>query len=219
VARLVFFVALLVGAFAALAGRWDWWAGWTFLALFTLYSVALFLWLARVDPDLARERRQDADARNAPYERVVVPLMVFLEIALLVVAVLDAGRFRLSTVPLLARGLGWACLALTAAVLPWVFYTNSFASGVGRIQEDRDHHVITGGPYRYLRHPMYAANIVAFLGLPLALGSWWALLPAVLLAALFVARTALEDRMLQARLPGYAAYAQHTPYRLVPGVW
>lgn len=219
VTRLLFGVALLVGAIAALAGRWDWWAGWTFLAVFIVYSVALFLWLARVDPDLARERRQDVDERNASYERVVVPLMVFLEVALLVVATLDAGRFGPSTVPPGLRVLGWACLVVAGAVLPWVFHTNTFASGVGRIQEDRDHQVVSGGPYRYVRHPMYAAVIVAFLGLPLALGSWWALLPAALLVALFVVRTALEDRWLLVQLPGYAAYAQETRYRLLPRVW
>lgn len=217
--RLVILLALLVGAIAGLAGRWDWWPGWTFLGALILYSMALFFWLARVDPGLARERQRDADERNQPYERVVVPVMVVLEVALLSVAVLDSGRYGWSAVPVWARAAGWLMMALTGAMLPWVFRTNSFASGVGRIQDDREHRVVTGGPYRYVRHPMYAGVIIGFLGLPLALGSWWALIPGVLLAGLFVIRTALEDDMLHDQLAGYEAYARQTRYRLFPGIW
>jgi protein-S-isoprenylcysteine O-methyltransferase Ste14 len=217
--KVIVILAIMAGVIAGLAGRWDWWAGWAFLGVFTVYSLALFGWLSGIDPDLVRERQQDADERNQPYERVILPVMVTLELALLVVAALDGGRFGWTTVPVWARVIGWALLAVAGAILPWVFRTNTFASGVGRIQDDRGHHVITAGPYRYVRHPMYAGVIAGFLGLPLALGSWWALIPGGLLAALFVLRAALEDRMLHDRLPGYAAYAQQTRFRLIPGVW
>jgi len=212
-------LGMLVGGIALLAGRWDWWAGWAFVGAFTLYSLALFGWLAGVDPALARERQQDADPRNEPYERVLMPLMVTLEIALVVLAALDSGRFGWSAVPLAARIAGWLLLGVTGGVLPWVFHANTFASGVGRIQADRAHQVVTEGPYRIVRHPMYAGVILGMLGLPLALGSWWALVPGGLLAILFVMRTALEDRMLLRELPGYADYALRTRYRLAPGIW
>lgn len=217
--KVVLSVVLLAGSLALLAGRWTWWAGWVFLGVFMLYSLVLSVWLASVDPGLARERRQDADPHNAPYEKVILPVMIVLELGLLVVAVLDAGRFGWSHVPLTARVVGWLLLGAAGAVLPWVFRTNSFASGVGRIQADRSHQVVVDGPYRFVRHPMYAGVIVGVLGLPLALGSWWALIPAVLLAGLFVVRTALEDQMLQQQLPGYPEYARHTRYRLLPGIW
>lgn len=212
-------LAIFAGALAALAGRWDWWAGWIFLGALTVYSFALFLWLSTADPDLARERQQDADERNQPYERVIIPVMVTLELALMIVAALDNGRFGWSTVPAWARITGGALVAVTGAILPWVFRANTFASGVGRIQDDREHHVITAGPYQYVRHPMYTGVITAFIGLPLVLGSWWALIPGGLLGVLFVLRTALEDRMLRSQLPGYAEYAQHTRFRLFPGIW
>lgn len=217
--KVVLSVILLVGSMVLLAGRWTWWAGWVFLVVFIPYSLVLFAWLAAVDPDLARERQQDADPRNEPYEKVIIPLMVVLELGLLAVAVLDAGRFGWSTVPLFVRVIGWLLLGAAGAILPWVFRTNSFASGVGRIQADRAHRVVVDGPYRFIRHPMYAGVILGMLGLPLALGSWWALIPAVLLAGLFAVRTALEDRMLIQQLPGYPAYAQQTRYRLLPGIW
>ena len=212
-------MAILVGVFAGVSGRWDWWAGWTFLLVFMGYSLSLFYWLSRIDPGLARERRHDADERNQPYERVILPVMVALELSLLLVAALDSGRFGWSRTPVWVRVVGWMSLAAGGAMLPWVFRTNTFASGVGRIQDDRGHTVITSGPYRYVRHPMYTAVITVMLGLPLALGSYWALIPGGLLSLLFIVRTALEDRMLQAELPGYEDYTRQTRYRLIPGVW
>lgn len=217
--KVILILALLVGSLALLAGRWTWWAGWVFLGVFTLYSLALFSWLAVADPELALERQKDADPRNEPYEKIILPLMVILELGLLVVSALDGGRFGWSTVPLMIRAVGWSLLGVAGFILPWVFRTNTFASGVGRIQKDRSHQVITNGPYRIVRHPMYAGVILGVLGLPLLLGSWWALIPAGLLAGLFAVRTALEDRMLIQQLPGYTAYAQRTRYRLIPGIW
>jgi protein-S-isoprenylcysteine O-methyltransferase Ste14 len=90
---------------------------------------------------------------------------------------------------------------------------------VARIQDDRGQAVVTAGPYRYVRHPMYLGVILLFLGIPMALGSWWALLPGAAIGLLFVLRTAKEDRMLRDELPGYTEYAQRVRYRLVPDVW
>lgn len=212
-------LAILVVGMAGLAGRWDWWTGWIFLGIFALYCLVLFVWLSSTDPDLARQRQQDADQRNQPYERVIVPVMIALELALLIVVVLDNGRFGWSNVPLAGRVIGGILVVLTGIMLPWVFQTNTFASGVGRIQDDRGHHVITSGPYRFVRHPMYAAVIAGFIGLPLVLGSWWGLIPGILLALLFLVRTALEDRMLTRELPGYYGYSRRTRFRIIPGIW
>ena len=97
--------------------------------------------------------------------------------------------------------------------------TNSFLSTVVRIQDERGHQVVSSGPYRYVRHPMYAGMPALWIGTSIFLGSWWALIPGVLIIILFIARTALEDKMLQQELPGYIEYAQKTRYRLLPGVW
>jgi protein-S-isoprenylcysteine O-methyltransferase Ste14 len=88
-----------------------------------------------------------------------------------------------------------------------------------RIQAERGHRVVTGGPYQYVRHPGYVGGILHHLAAPLVLGSPWALIPGALGAAALMARTALEDRTLREELPGYADYAQRVCYRLVPGVW
>ena len=86
-------------------------------------------------------------------------------------------------------------------------------------QEGKRHRAITSGPYRVIRHPMYSAFILLILCVPLLLGSYYGLIPAVLSAALFVTRTVFEDKMLHKELEGYSEYAQRTRFRLIPGIW
>jgi protein-S-isoprenylcysteine O-methyltransferase Ste14 len=88
-----------------------------------------------------------------------------------------------------------------------------------RIQEERGQTVCKDGPYRFVRHPGYVGANLQSLGTPLLLGSLWAFIPAILAVVLMVTRTALEDRTLQAELPGYSAYTQEVKYRLLPGIW
>jgi len=114
---------------------------------------------------------------------------------------------------------GFAAVALGDVLFAWAMASNQFFSSVVRIQQDRGHTVQTGGPYRFVRHPGYVGTIVPALATPLALGSLWAFIPAALLSAVIVVRTALEDKTLQDELAGYAEYAQRTRYRLLPGVW
>src|SRR5207249_4357953 len=96
---------------------------------------------------------------------------------------------------------------------------NRFFSSVVRIQTERGHHVVTVGPYRYVRHPGYAGAIAGFLAGPVVLGSWWAIAAVVPIVAFVLWRTAAEDRFLREKLPGYADYAERVRYRLLPGVW
>ncbi len=88
-----------------------------------------------------------------------------------------------------------------------------------RIQEDRGQHVVSSGPYRFVRHPLYASSLILLPSIALLLGSGWGLVWSVLLAALIVIRTDLEDATLAKELAGYADYATKVRYRLIPGVW
>jgi protein-S-isoprenylcysteine O-methyltransferase Ste14 len=88
-----------------------------------------------------------------------------------------------------------------------------------RIQSDRGHRPVETGPYRAVRHPAYAAMVVGTIAGPLLLGSWWGLVPALGVVAVFAVRTAMEDRTLLAELPGYADYAGRVRSRLIPGLW
>jgi protein-S-isoprenylcysteine O-methyltransferase Ste14 len=114
---------------------------------------------------------------------------------------------------------GLALLAAGIAIVTWGMTVNRFAETSVRIQNDRGHTVITSGPYRLVRHPMYVGAILLYAATPLILGSLWAAALSAVIMILFLIRTALEDRTLRRELPGYADYAAHTRYRLLPGVW
>ena len=115
--------------------------------------------------------------------------------------------------------LGYALLITGLAGLTWAESVNKFFEPTVRIQTDRGHKVIDTGPYAIVRHPGYVARLPALPGHAPALGSLWALIPAVLSCLLLVVRTVWEDRTLRDELPGYKEYAQRVRYRLVPGVW
>ena len=103
--------------------------------------------------------------------------------------------------------------------MTWAESVNKFFEPTVRIQTDRGHRVIDTGPYAIVRHPGYASGYLLFVGMPLALGSLWALIPAILSCLLLVVRTILEDQTLRNELAGYEEYAQRVRYRLIPGVW
>jgi protein-S-isoprenylcysteine O-methyltransferase Ste14 len=96
---------------------------------------------------------------------------------------------------------------------------NPYAETTVRIQIDRDQKVVTSGPYRIVRHPMYVGGILMYPGIAFILGSMWALALSASIAILMVWRTALEDRTLRGELPGYEEFAAVTRYRLIPWLW
>jgi protein-S-isoprenylcysteine O-methyltransferase Ste14 len=214
VLSLMLFAALWFG----LAGRLDWVQGWTFLLVFLGYVGALVDYLARRDPELLQERNRAAE-NVEPWDRVVMGSYSVLLVVLLGLAVLDAGRYRCSSVPLGAQLFGWVLLGVSGGIIWHVMGINAYLSSWARIQKDRGQVVVTQGLYGHVRHPMYLGIILDFVGLPLALGSWWAAIPAGPIVGLFVYRTAREDRMLRQKLPGYEAYAGEVHYRLLPGIW
>jgi protein-S-isoprenylcysteine O-methyltransferase Ste14 len=151
---------------------------------------------------------------------VCLSLFGLLFLAILAVGALDGGRYGWSTMPIWLWPLGAALYAASQAVATWCMVVNRFFEKTARIQTDQGHAVVQAGPYRHIRHPGYAATIVGFnFGTALMLGSWWALVPAVLASIVLVVRTALEDRMLLDELPGYRDYAGRVRFRLVPGLW
>jgi len=150
---------------------------------------------------------------------VLTSLTTFPILALLIVAGLDE-RFGWSPELAVAIHLiGLAFIALGQGLFSWAMTSNLFFSTAVRIQMDRGQTVVSGGPYRYLRHPGYVGMIVSLFATALVFGSLWALIPAGLAAVLFVVRTALEDKVLLEELDGYQDYARQVRYRLLPGVW
>lgn len=201
-----------------LAGRVDWPAAWGFLSMLGVYLLLGGFWFFLRDPDLLEERMTAAP--NVPrWDRLVVRSYWLLLAALFVTAALDAGRFRWSEMPAAMQWLGGAALVASFAGIWWCTSANHFLSSHARLQIDRGQRVVQHGPYRFVRHPMYASLIVLTVGVALLLGSWLAVLPGGLIGVLLAIRTSLEDRMLSSELDGYREYANQVPERLIPGLW
>jgi protein-S-isoprenylcysteine O-methyltransferase Ste14 len=205
----------LMAVFAlGLAGRGD-------LPMVNAFLVAcaaiLLVAVLVIDPELARERLRRGQKGADPLRLLAIRLLFM---TLFVVALLDVGRMHWSdTVP---HGLQVAALAAFAGAMLWTFWAvsvNRFFVPVIRVQAERGHQVVDRGPYGIVRHPGYAGTIVMAPAGAVALGSWWALLPALAVSFLFMRRAAHEDRFLMDHLDGYARYAEHVRSRLVPGVW
>jgi protein-S-isoprenylcysteine O-methyltransferase Ste14 len=213
---LVIFAVILLGA----AGDWAWLQAWVFLAEFEISTVLVFAWLGRHDPALLESRLSPPFHRDQRlWDRVFVVGAMAGFLGWLVLMPLDARRFGWSHVPVWVQGLGAILVALCMVLVWQVFRTNSFAAPQVRMQTDRGQHVITQGPYRVVRHPMYAAALLYFLGAPLQLGSWLGLLAVPIFGAALGIRAVGEERMLRRGLPDYDAYARTVRFRLVPGIW
>ena len=200
------------------AGRWNWPEAWAVLVAYGAFLVLSGVWWLWKDPAQLRERDRVA-ANVKTWDKVIVRAYWPCRVLTVVIAGLDAGRFRWSSVPLPVEALGWLGQVVAVSAMLWAGATNTYLSRFARIQDDRGHTVVTSGPYGYVRHPMYAGVIVLFLCIPLVLGSWLALLPGAANAVLMVIRARQEDRMLRAELGGYEVYAHRVRYRLLPGVW
>lgn len=215
----VVLTVLVSGVLFGAAGRLDLPMFWAFVVAHSASHLALTLIVFRRNTDLLKERQQPGEGAKR-WDRVLLSVYMVTAMAIFVVAGLDVGRFHWSAaMPLRLQVIGLAIFVISFAFDIWAVAVNNFYSRVVRIQQDRGHHVITDGPYRFVRHPSYVGSIVSWVCTALALGSWWTLLPAVLVGLVFVVRTALEDQTLHNELEGYAEYARRVRYRLLPGVW
>jgi protein-S-isoprenylcysteine O-methyltransferase Ste14 len=209
------FTSLWVALLFGIAGRRDLPILWAYCAVNSGLALA---GIFTIDPSLERERwRPGPGGVDRKTTAVLVGLCYVAHIA---VACLDTGRFHWSdTVPLGLQLTALIAFAASWAEVAWAMAVNPFFSSVVRIQTERGHHLITAGPYRYVRHPGYAGAIIGILCSALALGSWWSLLPAVAMSFAVLRRAALEDAFLRDNLGGYKTYMEKVRYRLLPGIW
>jgi protein-S-isoprenylcysteine O-methyltransferase Ste14 len=202
------------------ADDWLWAQGWAYLGEVTALSVATTWWLYRNDQDLLKARMTSPfKAGQKPFDRILIIVFGVLYVAWLALMGLDARRFLWTSVPLWAQLVG-ALLLGVGMMLVWeTFRANTFAAPQVRVQAERGQKVIDSGPYRYVRHPMYAGMALFLIGSPLVLGSLWGLAGTAVLLLGLALRTLGEERLLRADLEGYEAYTKATPWRIVPGVW
>jgi protein-S-isoprenylcysteine O-methyltransferase Ste14 len=203
------------------AGTTDWPMAWMYVGLSLAAVLVSRLIAAKLHPDMLKERARFTESEGMePRDRFLVIFVGLLGPLLSsLVAGLDHNFQWGVTVPGTAQVIAAIIFAAGCVVSVWAMVVNQFFSSVIRIQKERGHSVVTGGPYRLVRHPSYASAIWSYLAFPFMVDALWALIPAVLLIIVLIIRTALEDRTLHQELPGYEEYAQKTRYRLFPGIW
>jgi len=205
----------------ACGGDSGWWQGWFYSLLIVVAGVGGRIWAERRHPGLTAERQNTEKMKDAKaWDKVLAPLMALsVGFPLVIVAGLDHRYGWSPAFPPWLIVLGFILVALGYAFATWALAENRFFSSVVRIQTDLGHVVCDSGPYRVVRHPGYAGSILALPGIVLALSSVWTIVPAAVALIIAVLRTALEDRTLQAELPGYGDYVRRVHYRLIPGIY
>ena len=214
-------LALLSAVMALLlfvpAGTVYYWQAWVYLLLFFGVSVFTTLSLMRHDPALLERRmRAGPTAEKRPAQKLIMLGTSVGFIALLIVPALDR-RWGWSAVPPVGVMVGDALVLIGFLLIVRVYRENTFTSATIQIVEHQ--RVISTGPYAMVRHPMYASALLYLIGTPLALGSYWGLVPIVSMLPLLIWRLLDEERFLAAQLPGYADYETRVRHRLVPFVW
>lgn len=189
-----------------------------FAVLFATYVVSIAV-LYKFNPELIIHRlKRKTDSKL--WDKVLMRVSNLIGLlGIAGVAGLDVGRYSWSHINLQWTILGYIFWILSQIIFVWAMAVNKYFEPTVRIQTDRDHHVIMTGPYRVVRHPGYASGLLFYPALPLALGSVYAFIPAVVAFALLILRTYLEDKTLRTELEGYLEYSQKTKYRFIPGLW
>ena len=171
----------------------------------------------RINPELLNERAKVIKKGAKLFDKIFAVLYLPMYFMIMIISGFDAVRYGWSTMPVWLTVLGLVMVISASYVSFWAMSVNSYFECTVIIQKEQQ--VCKSGPYRFIRHPGYAAGIVSVLAVPLILGSWWGLLPSVLLVIILVIRTLLEDRTLQKELVGYKEYTRTTRYRLLPFIW
>jgi protein-S-isoprenylcysteine O-methyltransferase Ste14 len=218
-ARFVLGLIVIGAVLFGTAGTFDWPEAWVYIVIQFGWSVALAFYLWNHDPALLEDRLKLTKKSAKRWDKILTVATTPVYIAYLVIPGLDAVRYRWSHVPVWVEIICFILVTGAFVWITWVTKENTYLSRFVEIQEERGHKVITTGPYRFVRHPMYIGVSILMLLLPVALGSLYTLIPMAFALLCVVVRTHLEDKTLHRELEGYEAYAQKTKYRLIPGIW
>jgi len=192
---------------------------WIYAWIYTLASVLVIITNAIIFPTELISERGRKKENVEKWDKIITGIIIIPWFTLYLIAGLD---IRLGWSPELTFWVHITALItfiLGNALVSWAMIANNYFSTSVRIQYDRGHTVSSGGPYRYIRHPGYLGMIIFLLSTPIILGSFWALIPAIVTVILFIIRTSFEDNTLKKKLEGYKEYAERVKYRLISGIW
>lgn len=210
---IVAFPALIAMLFLS-AGTFAYWEAWVYLAVLIIPMSFVLIYLLNNSPELL-ERRMRLKEKE-PAQKLILTIAFFCFLFAFLLPGFDQ-RFAWSQVPAFVVVLADVLVLLGYCIVFLVFRENPYASRVVEVEPGQK--VISSGPYAVIRHPMYLGESLMFIFSPLALGSYWAMIPALGIVLLLVARIKNEERVMMRELAGYTEYMQKTVYRLVPGVW
>jgi protein-S-isoprenylcysteine O-methyltransferase Ste14 len=199
------------------AGTLKYWQGWVFIAVFTVATIVPSLYLARTNPAALQRRMRGGPLAEGRAAQKFIITGAFLSLFAMIALSAYDHRMGWSSVP------AWVCVigdvlivvGLTLGML--VVVQNGYAAATVRVEEGQQ--LASTGLYKLVRHPMYAANVILMVGMPLALGSYWGLLLLIPAMLVLVFRILDEEKLLTQELPGYREYAHRVRYRLLPNVW
>jgi protein-S-isoprenylcysteine O-methyltransferase Ste14 len=199
------------------AGTLNYWQAWVFLAVFTVATIIPTAYLYRTNP-AALQRRMHAGPRaeTRPVQKLVIIGAFAGMLGMIALSAFD-HRMGWSSVPIWMCVLGDVLVAIGLGIAMLVIIQNGYAAATVTVETGQ--RVVSGGVYKYVRHPMYVGNVIMMAGMPLALGSYWGLLFVIPGVAVLVFRILDEEKLLTAELAGYREYAQRVRYRLMPNVW
>jgi protein-S-isoprenylcysteine O-methyltransferase Ste14 len=212
--RVALVVPVLLAVFFIPAGTLDYWEAWVYLGVLLIPLAFVVGYFLKNNPEFLEGRMEVREREHA--QRRIIGLSFFWFVLTFMLPGLDR-RFGWSDVPLPVVIAADLLVLLGYGLIVLVFRENQYASRT--VQVEQGQQVISSGPYALVRHPMYLGAMLMYLASPLALGSYWALLPALLIIPILVARIANEEKVLERDLNGYREYKQKIRYRLLPGIW
>ncbi len=212
--RVTGFFVVLGLIFFLPAGTWNFWQAWMWMATMIGLMLITLAYLLKNDPALL-ERRMRMRERQGQQQKIIAVSGVFLLLSFLIPGF--DQRYGWSNMPAWLAVLGNAIVIIGYMMVLWVFKTNTFTSRI--IEVESDQKVITTGPYAIVRHPMYVGAFLTYAATPMALGSYWAILPGLMILPVLVFRILDEEKLLLRDLSGYKEYTHKVKYRLLPGVW
>jgi len=205
---------LLCGMLFLPAGTFSYWEAWLYLATLFIPMMFVLAYFLKNDPGLL-ERRMRMREKEAEQRRIVMLSFVYFLVTFTIPGF--DRRFGWSNVPPFLAVVADTVVFLSYGAFFLVLKENRFASRTVEVEAGQE--VVSSGPYAVVRHPMYLCVLVMYIASPLALGSYWGLMPSVFIIPILIARIRSEERVLVRELKGYKAYEKKTRFRLLPGIW
>ncbi len=196
------------------AGTFAYWEAWIYLAILLIPMSIVMLYFLKKAPEFLVRRMQFKEKEG---EQKIIVKLAFIPFLLAFILPGIDKRLGWSNVPGLVVVLAEILVCVGYIFVVLVFKENQYASRIIEVVQGQK--VIESGPYRIVRHPMYLGSTIMYVASPLALGSYWAMIPGLFIIPIFIARIINEERVLTKELEGYPEYKQKTRYRLIPGIW